>query len=388
MQQPSPQEIRRHRLRAQRLWDSPGDDAAAALRWMLAFQSQEFAYARWSLAQRCGGPARDNAAEVDAAIAGGRILRTHVLRPTWHFVAAEDLRWLMLLSGPRLKAGNKGRDRQLGLDEATVARSNDVLAAAVAGGRHLTRDELAARLAQAALLKDDGARLNGATLRGQRLGHLVFHAEMDRVLVNGPPRTAGSGAVQQTYAAFDERVPPLAADFDRDAALAQLTGRYFTSRGPATLKDCSDWCKLPQADLKRGLEAGGSDGLERFDAEGQQLWYSPAAGTFGGAAAAADDGHPRADLIQCYDEYVMGYTKTRGYLGGNAPAALGGEVPIHVLLLDGRMAGNWRHVLRPESAELRLKPLRVFTEPERQAVDVAVERYAAFLRRPVSLDLI
>ena len=192
MKLPGPQDIRRHRLRAQRLWDRPADDAEAALRWLLGFQAQEYAYARWSLAQRTGGRARDNAAEVDAAIAAGTILRTHVLRPTWHFVHRDDLRWLMLLSEPRLKAGNKGRDRQLGLDAATVARSNDVLAAAVADGRHCTRDELASRLTEAGLLQDDGVKLNGAPVRGQRLGHLVFHAEMDRILVSGTPRPAES----------------------------------------------------------------------------------------------------------------------------------------------------------------------------------------------------
>jgi hypothetical protein len=386
VQQPGPQDIRRHRLRAQRLWDPPPDDAAAALRWLLAFQSQEYAYARWSLAQRTGGPARDNAVDVDEAIAAGTILRTHILRPTWHFVHRGDLPWLMLLSQPRLKAGNKGRDRQLGLDAATVARGNDVLAAAVADGRHRTREELAARLTEAGLLPDDGVKLNGAPLRGQRLGHLVFHAEMDRILVSGTPRPAESGAVQQTYASFDERVPALAAGFDRDAALARLTARYFASRGPASVKDCSDWSKLPQADIRRGLEAGGQEGLERTEADGVELWFSPAAGTDGGTPTAGNE-LPRADLIQCYDEYVMGYSKTRGYLGGSAPAALSSAVPQHVLLLDGKMAGNWKHVLRPGSAELRLKPLRAFSAAERHAVDGAVERYAAFLRRPLTLEL-
>lgn len=385
MQQPDAQDVRRHRLRAQRLWDRPADDAEAALRWLLAFQSQEYAYARWSLAQRTGGSARDSAAPIDAAIAVGTILRTHVLRPTWHFVHRSDLRWLMLLSEPRLKAGNKGRDRQLGLDEMTVARSNELLAEAVADSRHRTRDELAARLIEAGLLEEDGAKLNGAPLRGQRLGHLVFHAEMSRILVSGTPRSADSGTVQQTYASFDERVPPLASDFDRDAALAQLTARYFTSRGPASVKDCSDWSKLPQADIRRGLEAGGHEGLERTEADGVELWFSPAAGDGRGAHTAAN-AEPRADLIQCYDEYVMGYTKTRGYLGGSAPAALSSAVPQHVLLLDGKMAGNWKHVLKPELAELRLRPLRAFSPPEHEAVDHAVARYAAFLRRPVTLQ--
>jgi hypothetical protein len=392
--------IVRHRLLAQQLWGDGAYDAEASLRSLLAVQAQEYAYARWTLAQRCRGQARDNAAAVDAAITTGTILRTHVLRPTWHFVLAEDLRWLMTLSGPRLRAGNKTRDRQLGLDEKTVSRSNDVLGAAVAGGRQLTRDGLAAELERAGLLEDTGERLNGAPLRGQRLGHMVFHAEMDQVLVSGVPRTSDSGAVRQTYALFDERVPALTADFDRDQALAELTRRYFSSRGPATVKDCALWSGLTQTDVRRGLAvAGGRSQLQSFNADGYE--FVMAAGhahpATKAATAASDAGlappgaappAPRIDLIQCYDEYVMGYTPTRHYLGGQAPAAVASKQPSHVVLLDGRMIGNWQHTLKPESAVVSIMLHRTLTQAQKRALDTAVARYETFLGRPVSVDLL
>ncbi len=391
--------IVRHRLLAQQLWGDGAYDAESALRLLLAVQAQEYAYARWTLAQRCRGQARDNAAAVDAAITTGTILRTHVLRPTWHFVLAEDLRWLMTLSGPRLRAGNKTRDRQLGLDAETVRRSSGVLGAAVAGGRHLTRDELAAELERAGLLEDTGERLNGAPLRGQRLGHMVFHAEMDQVLVSGVPRTSDSGAVRQTYALFDERVPALTADFDRDQALAELTRRYFSSRGPATVKDCALWSGLTQTDVRRGLAvAGDRSQLQSFNADGYEFVMAAGHAPSAEAATAASDARlappgaappaPRIDLIQCYDEYVMGYTPTRHYLGGQAPAAVASKQPSHVVLLDGRMIGNWQHTLKPESAVVSILLYRTLTQAQKHALDTAVARYETFLGRPVTVDLL
>lgn len=400
--------IVRHRLLAQQLWGDGAYDAEASLRSLLAVQAQEYAYARWTLAQRCRGQARDNATAVDAAITTGTILRTHVLRPTWHFVLAEDLRWLMTLSGPRLRAGNKTRDRQLGLDAETVSRSNDVLSAAVAGARQLTRDELAAELERAGLLEDTGERLNGAPLRGQRLGHMVFHAEMDQVLVSGPPRTSDSGAIRQTYALFDERVPALAADFDRDQALAELTRRYFSSRGPATVKDCALWSGLTQADVRRGLAvlaadsqedigAGDRSQLQSFSADGYEFVMASGHAHSATKAATSDAGlappgaapaAPRIDLIQCYDEYVMGYTPTRHYLGGHAPASVASKHPSHVVLLDGRMIGNWQHTLKPESAVVSILLYLALTPPQKGALDAAVARYETFLGRTVRVDLL
>nr|WP_043846796.1 winged helix DNA-binding domain-containing protein [Arthrobacter crystallopoietes] len=376
----------RRRLLAQQLWGPGAADAPAAVRNLLAVQAQEYAYARWSLAQRCSGATRDDAAAVDAAIADGTILRTHVLRPTWHFVHRQDLRWLSTLSRPRLKAGNKTRDRQLGIDPAIVERSNAVLAEVVAGGRHVPREDLAAALERAGLLEDTGERLNGAPLRNQRLAHLVYHAEMDQMLVSGVPQATNGGAARQTYAAFDERVPPLPHPFDRDEALAALVRRYFSSHGPATVKDCALWSGLTQADVRRGLEAAGTGTgaavLQTGAVDGHEfLWADD------GGPSLRGPGSPRVDLIQCYDEYVMGYTPTRGYLGGSAPAPANAKVPSHVVLLNGRMTGNWQHALKPGTAVVRVLLHRTLAADEEQALMAALERYRSFLGRPLDTEI-
>jgi hypothetical protein len=339
---------------------------------LLAAQSQEFPYARWSLAQRTAGT---SAAAVEQAVADGVILRTHILRPTWHFVHRDDLRWLLALSAPRLHQGNRGIYRQTGIDAATAARSARVLAAAVADGAHKTREELAAELQR-----------NGFAGKGLELAYLIMHAEISGVLTSGTPVRSKGGALRQTYALFDERVPAAPGPADRPAALAELVRRYFQSRGPATAKDCADWSGLTLTDVRLGLALtleSDADALEAAVLDGMEVYFSPV-GSYSGEVP---DEQPRIDLIQCYDEYVMGYSRTRHFLGGTAPAMPERDTPMHVVLRDGRMIGSWRHVLTGGSCEL---DVRVGPDPGRsgngetnRAIDAAVEAYGKFLELPV-----
>ncbi|MEV7605458.1 winged helix DNA-binding domain-containing protein [Paenarthrobacter sp. NPDC089322] len=370
-----PEDVVGLRLRRQQLRAPHAADTGAALRNLLAVQSQEFAYARWTLAQRTYG---STAQDVEQAVADGTVLRTHILRPTWHFVHREDLGWLMALSADRLHQGNKGMYRQTGVDEDAAARSGKILAEAVAGGAHKTREELAVVLGQA-----------GFPSKGLGFIYHLMHAEISGILVSGTPVRSAGGALKQSYALFEERVPnaaggPLTGD-DRDAALGRLALRYFSSRGPATVKDCAAWSGLTQKDVRRGLEAAhglseGSltpvviDGVDFYLAaeEVEALDRTP-------RTADPEPALPRVDLIQCYDEYVMGYSQSRHYLGGTAPYFPEDNGPMHVVLLDGRLAGWWRHAFSGGACEVHVRMNRAATAPEQQALDAEVERYGRFL---------
>lgn len=375
-------ELVRLRLIRQKLRAPHAASPEDALKNLLAVQSQEFPYARWSLAQRTTG---STAGQVEEAVAGGRILRTHILRPTWHFVHRDDLRWLMELSRPRLHLGNQATYRQTGIEPAEAARSDAVLAEAVAGGRHKTRDELAAILEHA-----------GFPAHGLRLAYLVMHAEINGVLVSGTPFRSKGGALKQRYGLFDERVP--AGSLDRDAALARLALRYFGSRGPATVKDCAFWSGLTMTDIRHGLRVAADENpglLESFTVDGAEFHLGPAdyAASAPGAGASGSantpesetpgdaDRLPRVDLIQCYDEYIMGYSQTRHYLGGTLPF-FPGENPIHAVLLDGRFAGFWRHSFVRGTCELDIRLTTKLDPQGERALDDAVADYGAFLEMP------
>jgi hypothetical protein len=207
-----------------------------------------------------------------------------------------------------------------------------------------------------------------------------MHAEISGILASGAPVRSPAGVLKQTYALFDERVPAgPAVPLTREEAIAGLALRYFTSRGPATVKDCADWSGLTMADVRLGLQlslAAAPETLATTVIDGVAHYFD--AGTDIGTAPSAAG--PRIDLIQCYDEYVMGYSATRHYLGGSAPAFPVSGAPMHVVLLDGRMAGSWRHTLFPGRCEL---DIRLFDDAGLDdAVQVAVDRYGAFLEIP------
>ncbi|MGC4049085.1 MAG: winged helix DNA-binding domain-containing protein [Paludibaculum sp.] len=340
-------EIALLRLHNLSLWTQPESQPADLLKRLGAMQAQEFAYAKWSIGQRTNGATHRH---VQQAYAEGAILRTHVLRPTWHFVHPAGIRWLLDLTAPRIRILNGFTQREHGIDEAMLRRSNAVLAKALAGGHHLTRTELAARL--------NAARLPST---GVPLAYLVMHAELSKLICSGSMR-----GKQHTYALMDEWVPA-ALSFTREEALVELVHRYFTTRGPATVRDFAAWSSLTLAEARRGLQAVRA-GLERLEAEGREYWWAPA-----DAPPAANT--PRIDLVQCYDEYIMSYSESRDVLGFGA---LDRPEFVHFVLLDGHKVGRWRHQLGKDGAEVQTAVDRPLKTRESAAMRSAIRRYEQY----------
>lgn len=350
-------EIARLRLRVQGVSPSLLDTPESVVHWLGAVQSQEYGPAKWSIGQRTRAA---TAALLDDAISGGRILRTHILRPTWHFVLPADIRWMLELTAPRVRTMLASYDSKLSLDDAVYARSNELIARAVEGGNHLTRTEVAAALANA-----------GLSAKGQRLGHLMVRAELDQVICSGEPR-----GKQQTYASFDERAPD-APSLGREEALAELTRRYFTSHGPATLKDFRWWASLKAADAKRGLDMVRPE-LEHVAIAGREYWFAE-------STPASRNAGRRAHLLQGYDEYIVGYTESRDVLNVDGlvdPIPQGAVSFTHAVVLDGQVVGRWRHRAGTAMVEARLA--RRLDRGEERAVEEAAKRYGRFIGTPLT----
>src|SRR3989442_2499270 len=226
--------IARRRLHNQHLVSPTLTEAEEVVRTLGAVQAQDYLGARWAIAQRATGLAET---DVEGAIAGGAILRTHVLRPTWHFVLPEDVRWMLELTAPRVGAAMAYHNRQLELDAPTFRKGHTALERALRGGNQRTRAELATVLARAGI----------DVASGQRVGQLLMQAELDRVVISGARR-----GKQFTYALFDERVPP-SPKRDRDEALHDLARRYFATRGPATAEDFAWWSGLSASEARRAI---------------------------------------------------------------------------------------------------------------------------------------
>jgi hypothetical protein len=342
-------------MRSLGLWGTPFAKPSDVVHHLAALQAQEFAYAKWSVAQRT--KTADDAT-IQRLFDQGAILRTHVLRPTWHFVLPADIRWILDLTAPRVHALNAYMYRQLDVESKELAKSNRLLAKSLAGGTHLTRKEISA------LLK--GA---GIDATGLRLGYFLMRAELDALICSGARR-----GKQQTYALLEERAPD-ARRIDRDEGLAELTGRYFSSRGPATLKDYSRWSSLTVADCRRGLEML-DDELEHEVLGDRTYWFAPS------SPPPKRPSHA-IDLVQLYDECVMSYSESRDALGGSVPSQE--TESMHPILLDGQLRGHWKRVERRTAIEIQTSLDGSLHRVETKALHAAVERYGRFLGEPATL---
>jgi hypothetical protein len=335
--------------------------APEVVRWFVAVQSQDFGGAKWGVGQRLSG-ATD--ATVGRAFDAGEILRTHVMRPTWHFVSPDDLRWLLALTAPRVHRLNGPNYRKFEIDARTITRSRDAMERALDTGGHLTRDELGAAIRRANIPFD-----------GVRLAHLVMHAELEAAICSGPRR-----GKQFTYALTERRVPK-GRRLTREEALVELTRRYFASHGPATARDFAWWSGLSLADARAGLAALG-DAVRRETIGALTCWFVP-------SRLGARPSTPLVHLLPNYDEDVIAY-KDRDLPGGipaPAGAARYGNFPHH-MVIEGRLAGAWRRTATAREVALDVLPYRALTRAEIRSLDAAVARQGQFLALPVTLRVL
>jgi hypothetical protein len=354
-------DIARRRLANQLLLAPTRADPAEVVRRLGAIQAQDYAGAKWAVAMRTRGAVD---AVVEQALSDGSILRTHVLRPTWHLVTPADIRWMLTLTAPRVKAAMASYDRQLELDDAVFRRSHAALTRALRDGQQLTRAELGQALRR--------ARVDA--MGSQRLGHLLMRAELDGLVCSGARR-----GKQATYALLEERVPP-AAPLDRDAALLELTRRYLATRGPATLQDFAWWSGLTLADARRGVEMAGRR-LEREAIGDETYWLDPSVRSQRQQSAAAH-------LLPNYDEYFIGF-KNRSAIGkrlDSTDIAMGRDaLTAHVVVVDGQLVGGWQRTLTKTGVVVQLRLRAPLSASEQKGVVQAARAFGAFLELPVEL---
>jgi hypothetical protein len=350
------------RMHAQRLIGEPFASPVDAVRWLGAVQSQDYAGAKWALGQRSRGATE---AELDRLFDDGAILRTHVMRPTWHFVLPGDIRWLLDLTAPRVRSGLATRLRELRLDEAVIARAGAAFAAALAGGRHRTRAELGEALRAAGISPD-----------GQRLPHLLMRAELDALIVSGPRH-----GKQFTYALLEERVPK-ANVRDRDEAVGELARRYFQSHGPAQVQDFSWWSGLTLADSRNGIARAGP-ALHHQTIDGKDYGFAA-------EVRPVRDVPGIAHLLPNFDEYTVAYRDRAAALHPDRPFEPAlfafGSMLANVLTIGGHIRGSWRRRMTKGSAQLEIRTLGRIEPAEAAAAEAAGRRMGRFLERKVELS--
>ncbi len=345
-------DIARWRLRTQHLVAPHAAAAREVVGSLLAVQAENPSQAAWAVAARTRRP---DQADLAALLDEGAVLRTHVLRPTWHFVRAEDLGWLLDLTGPRVQRVTGTQLRSVhGFDERAIGRAVAAVTEALAGRRHLTRAQLA-----------DDLRGRGVEGNGQMLMILLAHAELDGLVCSGPVVDG-----EHTYALMAERVPS-PRRLDRAEALAELALRYFTGHGPATEGDLAYWATLTRTDVRAGLHEV-RDRLDSFDHDGRTYWHAP---------ADPPDGpqEPAGHLLQVLDETYRGYQDSRWVLDAAGVVPRTREAAIGMALTDAQLTAAMRRTITADHVRFDLWPYRPLTPAQLDALNRAAERYAQFL---------
>jgi Winged helix DNA-binding domain len=335
---------------------------AQVVGYLGAVQSQDYAGAKWAVAQRTPGLTD---AALDQALADGSILRLHVLRPTWHFVTPADVRWMLALSGSRVRALMAYGHRQVGLDAATFKKSHAAVVKALQGGKQLTRTELGVAITRAGVDITDLLRL----------GHIMGMAELEAIVCNG-----GRRGKQMTYALMDEWVRPT-KPLTRDESLAELALRYFVSRGPATLPDFVWWSGLTTADCKTAIELIKPQLIT--ETLGDQTYWRVE------SQPSPKEKTPKAYLLPNYDEYVVGYEDRTAIYGdkhNHKLDARGNVLFNNTIVVNGQIRGVWKRTLAKKAVVVEATPFTPFTKAEAQAVTSAAHRYGEFLELPVSVS--
>jgi len=331
-------------------------DPAEVTRQLGAVQSQEYGQSLWALGLRTRGT---SAASIEAAIDDGTILRTWPMRGTIHLVPAEDARWMVRLLAGRRVRGMAGVYQRIGLTEDVLARAADVVAGALRGGRRVRRKDLYT------LLTSHGIDCS-ASPNGGRGNHILGYLSMTGLICIGPVDRG-----QPVFVLLDEWAPD-----PRQPAepLAELAVRYFTSHGPATVKDFAWWSGLTLAEVRRAIELA-APALAEEDRGGELYWS--------GAGPRDEAGPQGAHLLPAFDEYTVAY-KDRGILlnGHDRPQS---DLLNPVMVLDGWAAGLWKRVVTARSVQISLAPYGRLGRVGRGRLEAAAERYAAFLGLPAEI---
>lgn len=348
-------EITRLRLRALGLSSIKQDsNPISVVQSLCAMQGQDYPGALWAIAARLSKASQTDIAN---AFTSGAIVRSWPLRGTLHVCAAEDLSWMLSLTAKRIIASTVQRQKNLELDAAQFELSHDTMRQVLTGGIDLSREEMLAAL--------EAAGLSVANGRGY---HFLFRAAVEGLICIGPDRGR-----EQSYALFDEWIPPSRQrQLSREEALAEITFRYFSSHGPASVKDLIGWTGLTAGEIRQGLDSV-KNRLESFFFDGIEYWMAP-------SEVSIPQG--QVFLLPGFDEYMLGYKQRDAALNPLwadriCPGSNG--MFLATVVVDGQVKGTWKKIIRKGLVKIAVSAFSTFSSAELTALDKAAQFYGDYL---------
>jgi hypothetical protein len=345
-------DIGTQRLLHQQLIKTSFKKPAEIVAYFGAMQAQEHAHSKWGIGVRLPG-IKD--AAIEKAISNKSLIRTTVFRGTLHLVAAADIRWMLQLVAPNIKARMGSMMKKMEMDFTLLHKTNQLIAKALKGGNHLTRKELSILLQEKGIATDD-----------HRMNHIIYHAALDGIICNGP-----LSGKQFTYTLLDEWLP-VSTPLSREESLTELARRYFISHGPATLADFAQWSGLSVTDARAGLN-GAQPHLQAQEINDTTYWMAPAK-----KKTALPDTHL---LLPAFDEYFIGY-KDRSTLidmqfAKKVMTINGIFNPL--MVRNGQVIGTWKRTFKKDSVAITTETFKPLKKAELKAFEPAAQQYADFL---------
>lgn len=348
-------DIANARLMNQQIGVEKFKTAKELVHWMGAMQAQDFAMVKWAVGIRLSNSTNQM---VETAFNNGEIIRTHLLRPTWHLVTANNIRWLLDLTAPRLKAQARPRHKELELSESIFKKSNSILEKALRDGNHLTREELIAQFGKAKIATDDN-----------RASHIFSQAELNGLICSGAIKEG-----KQTFALLEERIPK-SNPLTREEALAKLAGLYFTSHGPASLQDFIWWSGLSVSEAKQALEMAKS-GLNSEAFNSQTYWF---ANSFNFPASIKESVY----LLPAFDEFIISYKDRTASLPfeSHSKAVSNNGIFWPVIAFNGQIIGTWKRTVKKEDLFIETNYFKKPSKTVMKFVEKASGQFGSFLEK-------
>lgn len=319
---------------------------------LVAMQAQEYAMAKWAIGLRLSNIFDD---DIEKAFNDGRILRTHIMRPTWHFVSPADIRWMISLTAPRVNAVNAFMYRKCELTSKIFGQCNDIIVANLEGNKHFTRNALKVELEKKIVTGD-----------GVRLSCIMMQAELEGIICSGP-----RDGKQFTYALMDERVLKTST-LTKEESLTILAERYFKSRAPSQIEDFVMWSGLTVKDAKAGIAMLPKDFIKE-EINGKTYIKHP--------LSLASGRLQNTFLMPDYDEYAMSY-KDRSAIYSLPPKILENtklNIPYNrMIVVEGQIAGSWKRTIKGKEIDVELDLFKKLNKKQEKAVQIAVKNFCSF----------
>jgi hypothetical protein len=340
------------RLRNQQISSQKFKTVKELVNWMGAIQAQEYNQAKWALGVRLPHLTSET---IESAFNSGEIIRTHLMRPTWHFVSPDNIHWLLEITAPQIKSTTKSRHRDLELTEPILKKCREVLFKTLEGNLALTREELNEYISAAGIKTD-----------GQRLPHLLMDAEINGIICSG-----GMKGNKQTYSLLCERVP-VKPNLSQDEALAKLAKSYFSSHGPASLPDFIWWSGLPASAARKALEMNKAE-LYSVSVDHEEYWYAE---PLGESLAKTES----VFLLPAFDEYLISYKNRDASITADhhKRAIYSNGIFRPVVVVDGQISGIWNRTLKKDKVIIELDHFRPHNSREELLTSQAAEKYGYF----------